>query len=360
MKKNNFFVVALAALTMFSCSKEEITNEVPSGEKANVTISLHGTETRANTSTVPHTNDQKVNNYIVFFFTEGGALVSKHYVADPTAADANKLTSTTAAKKAYIVANTGALAGGIFKDVNNLSSLEAVSGSLSTATAAPHAISTQTGTNVWMAGKGDVAGAGTSLSANVTMKFLSAKVTVIVNDQRTNNTDASKIKITNRGIVLLNAGGKANFFANDVNQMIQTNYFNGDVSYPNPANNTSATFLSEAYTANGAYFYAFGNSSEAMPTILAIKADREANGAAATSVYYPVAFSATDAGASDASKADFIPGNSYTVTLTLKGDVAGGGGGGTIDPEEPLVNADITVNITQALWKVVPVGKEFN
>ena len=361
MKKIKFFAVALAVLTMLSCSKEtNQMNEVPSGAEANVTISLQGTETRANINTTPYTDDQKINNYIAFFFTEGGALVSKHYVADPTAADANKLETTISAKKVSVVANTGALAGGLFETVATEAQLKAVSGSLSTQTTSPFTASTQTGTNVWSAGSGAVTFTGDEGTATVAMSFLAAKIEVIVKDERTNNGDPSKIQITNTDIVLLNAGGQAKFFATESDKMIQTSWFNGDTSYADPTNTVEAAFLSETYTETGVYFYAFGNSSEGQPTILAIKANRVEKDGAATVVYYPIAFSSADAGATITEYADFVPGQHYTVTLTLKGDVAGGGGGGTVNPEEPLVTADVTVTIIPAAWIPKAVGKEFN
>ena len=356
--------MALAVLTIFSCSKEENPgNEVLSGDKANVTISLKGKDapgTKATTGGAPHTGDTKINNYIAFFFTDGGALVSKHYVADPTADNANKLETTTAAKKICVIANTGALTSGIFKDVTNETQLKAVTGSLSAGSSAPHTASSQTGTNVWMEGTSTVTYSGANTGeATVTMSFLAAKIEVIVNDNRTNNTDPTKIQITLTDIVLLNAGADAKFFASEADKMIQTSYFSGDVSYSG-ATATEATFLSETYAASGVYFYAFGNSDETKPTVLAIKASRVEGSGTATTVYYPIAFSNADAGATVAKYADFVPGNFYTVTLTLKGDVAGGEGGGTTEPDKPLVSADVTVTVTPASWTPQTVGKEFN
>ncbi len=41
-----------------------------------------------------------------------------------------------------------------------------------------------------------------------------------------------------------------------------------------------------------------------------------------------------------------------TVTVTLNGDVAAGGGGGTTDPEVPVVTSAIDVTVTPANWGV--------
>ena len=54
------------------------------------------------------------------------------------------------------------------------------------------------------------------------------------------------------------------------------------------------------------------------------------------------------------------PGKSYTVTVTLNGDVEAGGGGGTTDPEEPVASPSIDVTVTAAQWVTQPVSKEFN
>ena len=71
-------------------------------------------------------------------------------------------------------------------------------------------------------------------------------------------------------------------------------------------------------------------------------------------IYYPIQFSAGDAGHT------IEPGKRYTVTLTLRGDVNAGEGGGTTDPEQPLVNSTIRISVTAASWIPVTVNKTFN
>ena len=73
-----------------------------------------------------------------------------------------------------------------------------------------------------------------------------------------------------------------------------------------------------------------------------------------STIYYPVHFTTADAGET------IEPGKSYTVTVTLNGDVEAGGGGGTTDPEEPVVSSSIEVTVTAAQWVTQPVSKEFN
>lgn len=135
MKKIKFLAVALAAFTMFSCTNDEVENlgnNVP-GEQAVLTIKLKGdgdnqAQSRA-AGPATDTEDAVINNYLVFLFREGGALDCAPYEGSSNAA-ATITTGTTAAKKAYVVANTGALAGGLFATVKTETDLLAVTGSL--------------------------------------------------------------------------------------------------------------------------------------------------------------------------------------------------------------------------------------
>lgn len=331
------------------------------GEKANVTLNLKGEESAGTRATGATDKDTQINNYIAFFFNGQGELVSKHEVSNPTSGGANQLTTTTAATEVYIVANVGGLDKSGFESVVNKKQIAQVVKSLSKeGTAPPHSESTQTSDNVWMEGTGNVKFAeGTATgTAEVKLSFLAAKVTVAVVDRRTGNDAGGAIYIENNKIVLLNAGGDAKFFAAD--KTTQTSFFNGDASYPNPANSVVASFLSKSYAASGVQFYAFGNASSTQPTILAIQATRTEQNVGTSTVYYPIAFSTLDAGAVELEASTFAPGYSYEITLTLTGNVAAGGGNGTVDPEQPLVSGDVEVTISKAEWKPVTINKEFN
>lgn len=327
------------------------------GEKANVTLNLKGEESAGTRATGATDKDTQINNYIAFFFNGQGELVSKHEVSNPTSGGADRLTTTTAATEVYIVANVGKLDKSGFENVVSKKQIAAIVKSLN-----QDGASTQTSTNVWMEGTGDVTfteNTGTVTGkADVKLSFLAAKVTVTVVDQRTENVSGGAIHIENDSIVLLNAGGDAKFF--DTDKTTQTNFFNGVTSYLDPSNKVGASFLREPYAESGVHFYAFGNASSTQPTILAIKATRtELNGGVST-VYYPIAFSTLDAGAIDPDASTFAPGYSYEITLTLTGNVAAGGGNGTVDPEQPLVSGDVTVTISKAEWVVKSINKEFN
>ncbi|MEG2856491.1 fimbrial protein [Bacteroides sp.] len=369
MKQFKIFAMAFAALAMFSCSKESdvtVPGSNEPGEKAQLTINVTGEgnlKPASKATGAAATTDVTVNNYIVFLFRDGGALDCPPQHS--TAATAMTITTgTTAAKTAYVVANTGVLASGPFKDVKTESQLKAVVGDLMSATDT----ASQTSTNLWMAGTGTIS-YGISTDANkgtvtVALGFVAAKIELIVKDNRTSMTSGT-ISIVDNAVVLLFAGKDGKFFETKANQATQTAFYSGDRNYTDPKTATSSTALSDAVTtafnanAGGTvfnHFYTFGNTSTTTPTILAIKSTKTVNGTAGT-IYYPMQFTAGDAGANGTG---IEPGNFYTVTFTLNGDVAGGGGGGTLDPEEPVVSSDITVTVTAAKWAPITIDKEFN
>lgn len=363
MKKIKFLAVALAAFTMFSCTNDEVENlgnNVP-GEQAVLTIKLKGdgdnqAQSRA-AGPATDTEDAVINDYLVFLFRDGGALDCAPHEGN-SGATATIRTGTTAAKKAYVIANTGALAGGPFATVKTETDLLAVAGSLMDNT---NNVSTQTKTNLWMSGANDVTFNGTTGTTTVTLSYVAAKIQLIVKDNR-KNMSTGTIQIEDKEVVLLFAGKSGKFFGTQ--KSVQTDFYTGDDSYNNPFNTnvTKSTALSDAVTvpfapnAGGTvfnHFYTFGNDGTTQPTILAIKSTKTVNSTPST-IYYPVHFTTADAGET------IEPGKSYTVTVTLNGDVEAGGGGGTTDPEEPVVSSSIEVTVTAAQWVTQPVSKEFN
>lgn len=371
MKQIKFLAVALAALTMFSCSKESIDN-VPGknepGEKASLTINVTGEgnlkpASRASGAT---TSDVTVNDYIVFLFRDGGGIDCPPQYSSSNA-PMTITAGTTAAKTAYVVANTGVLAGGKFEGVKTLDDLKKVTDNLMDAT---NNVSTQTATNLWMAGTGttDIA-YGTSGdmkkgAVTVALHFVAAKIQLIVKDNRTNKTGGA-ISIEDKEVVLLFAGKTGKFFETAPNQAIQTDFYTGDQAYDGHYTGaTLSTALSDKvetpFTKNDAgtvfnHFYTFGNNGEKMPTILAIKSIKTIDGVEQSApIYYPLQFKAEDSGTG------IEPGMFYTVTFTLNGDVGNGEGGGTINPENPMVSSEIEVSVTAASWTPKAVDKEFN
>lgn len=170
------------------------------------------------------------------------------------------------------------------------------------------------------------------------------------------------IQITDDEVVLLFAGKSGKFFGTQ--KSVQTHFYTGDDSYNNPfkTNVTKSTALSDQVTtpftdnAGGTvfnHFYTFGNDGTTQPTILAIKSTKTVGGTSSP-IFYPILFTKTDA------KETIEPGKSYTVTVTLNGDVEAGAGGGTTDPEAPVISSSIEVTVTAAQWVTQSVSKEFN
>ena len=361
MKKINLLAVALAAFTMFSCSNEEIADlgsNAP-GEKATLTIKVEGegnnvAQSRAIGTT---TTDVTINNYIVFLFREGGALDCPPFYSSSSAA-ATITNGSTAAKTAYVVANVGRLASSPFANVTTEAELKAVAGDLM----ASNNTASQTRTNLWMSGTSNVTFSGTSGSVTVPLSFVAAKIELIVKDNRSNLSGSGSITIADEKVVLLYAGKSGKFFGTTAEKVAQTAFYSGDASYPGFNSNivTTSTALADnvSFSANTAgvvfnHFYTFGNNGATQPTILAIQSKKTVNGVAET-IYYPIQFSTGDAGYT------IEPGKHYTVTLTLRGDVNAGEGGGTTDPEQPLVNSSIRITVTAASWSPVTVNKTFN
>ena len=216
--------------------------------------------------------------------------------------------------------------------------------------------STQRKTNLWMSGESEVKfNGGTNAQVAVSLSFVAAKIQLIVKDNRTGMSGGT-IQIEDKEVVLLFAGQKG--------KSAQTHFYTGDNTYNTPfdTNVTTSTALSDAVTvpftpnAGGTvfnHFYTFGNDGTTQPAILAIKSTKTVNSTPSI-IYYPVHFTIADA------KETIEPGKSYTVTVTLNGDVEAGGGGGTTDPEEPVVSSSIDVTVTAAQWVTQPVSKEFN
>ena len=224
-------------------------------------------------------------------------------------------------------------------------------------------VSTQTKTNLWMSGANHVTFNGTNGTAAVTLSYVAAKIQLIVKDNRTNMSTGT-IQIEDKEVVLLFAGKSGKFFGTQ--KSVQTNFYTGDDSYNNPFNTnvTKSTALSDAVTvpfapnAGGTvfnHFYTFGNNGDIKPTILAIKSTKTVDSGTPSTIYYPIHFTMADAGHT------IVPGKYYNVVVTLNGDVAAGQGGGTTNPEVPVVTSSVQVTVTPASWGAkINVDKDFN
>ena len=380
MKATKFFAMALAALTLFSCSKENnIENPIPADQKATLKLSLTGKggQTKATGAT---TQDVAVNDLIAFVFRADGSLdaLPKYMTAaEITAASGNvEIAISKGAAEVYVVANTGELATSPVKGVTNKASLLTKVGDLANGTA-----TTQDKDNLWMVGKENVDWTDAELGkATVALSFVAAKVEFVVDLTALTNTTDNCGYIDIKDVVLLYAGREAKFFGTAAQQATQAKWYSGDVSYPNidvpedGVNMVQKDFLVQSVTFNGGgamttvnpHFYTFPNDGAAKPTILALRGTRnekdEDGDMVEKTYYWPIQFSAADA------QSTLEAGKSYTVTIKLKGDTTyqgdgdgspdsgngGGNSGGTEDPETEIVPADVEVSITPAAWVPVP------
>ena len=366
MKKIKFLAVALAAFTLFSCSNDEIEslgNNAP-GEQAVLTINLKGdgddqAQSRALGSTTA--TEAQINDYLVFLFRDGGALDCPVVAGELNQQLTTTIAATTAAKNVYVVANTGKLTEGPFKDVKTEADLKKVTGNLMDDT---NNTSTQKKDYLWLSGMKAVEFTGNKGTAAVELRFVAAKIELIVKDKRTNK-DNGTIQIQDEAVVLLFAGKEAKFFGDATENSNQNAFYTGDRGYPNYFDTevTVSTALSDGSPAFGEnpddnvnnHFYTFGNNGKVQQTILAIKSTKTVTDGGSSTIYYPIQFTTDDAGHT------IEPGNSYTVTVTLNGDVEAGQGGGTTDPEAPVIKSNMLVTVEAAQWLAeVNVNKDFN
>ena len=379
MKQKNaiYLVVAFANFAIFSCSKEEIIdldNNAP-GQKAVISIKVVGAGNnlaQSRAAGAAATTDAVINDYVAFTFREGGALDNTPFYVrfdpnQPGDVEEPRLgIGTTAAKKVYIIANVGPLADSPFANVKTEAELLAVTGDLMENSN----VTTQTEDNLWMSGVNDVSFStspdgyiygGTTVSLN----FVAAKIELVVQDERENRTGGD-IEITDKSVALLFAGKSGKFFGTDTEKAVQTEFYSGDVSYSSfsVGSATESTVLKDAvltpFTLNQGrtvfnHFYTFANNGTSKPTILSIQSEIRTIGSnVPTPVYYPIQFTKADAGYT------IEAGKHYTVEIYLGGNVAGGGGAGSLDPEKPIVHSNMTYVITSAKWFPVTVSKSFH
>lgn len=387
MKTKQFLVAALAATTLVSCS--QVTSVVDSsnepGKEAKLSINFENATKVA--SDALDSEDLKMNDFMAFVFRDNGALdVSPIYipsVTTPAGPSAQELTVTTKAHEVYIIANVGdqTVNNGLFEGVTKKTDLEGLSldriSDLGVNTQGNANIKTK---NVLMTGVSNVVefDAAYKAAVNITVAFPLAKIRVIVVDERKNNMTTTNlaavgdISITDQNVVLMYAGRKVKLFTADagVDRQTQTTFYTGDSDISFPYVEVDAVNFADAVTtpfpttgtAINNHFYTAANDgmfeTNTTSTILAIQSSmviREAStNGQAVKIFYPMKFNTADA------RQIIKSGESYTVTLTLRGDVQAGGGQGVVDPEDDLITGALTATISITEWKPITLGKEFD
>ena len=354
MKNLKFLTVALAALTICSCSNEN-DDILDSGTMANVTIQVVGQETKTRAAGDGEGTNETVNNFAAFAFN-GETLSGYAYSSN---ADPVTLQASTAAKEVYVVVNTGATEAdkGLFEGVTTLTAFKAIQGDLRVESSTE---TSQIGTDLWMHGKGNItfAADGKTGTAAVQVAFSSAKIMVTVTDERSGTNGYT---YSENAVSVLQAGAHANFFS--ASPSTQTAFYTGDNGYTSPADATLFGALNhdvKNFTGenNKFHFYTFGNDinkydmSTKTPTILTLSSVKTADGeGTGTRIFYPIHFSSAE---SFKNWGPITPGNQYKITIKLTDN-----GDGVIDPEVPVTNSSIEVTVKTTPWITVTADKEF-
>jgi hypothetical protein len=391
MKINKFFALALvASALMASCRKGDAgSNELQETARLNIRISVPE-NTRGAASTAP---TDAVSNFTVFVTNQSDVI---QWDGHSGTNQPLEVQVTTAAKHVYVVANAGDLRTVIGKSKAALDSYIAnLNGS---ETGASGVAGKQTSSR-WSTGDAVVSnfsqnGGVFEATANVPLTFIAARITLKITTSgemaTSYNADSGSdgsLKLTD--VVVLNARGESKLFGTSLiptSYSANRKYFEGladDTSvnggegffyYPATADHTVVStegFLKDAITATNAtelasqtyYYYVFQNDAtdaDQFPTIITIRGTYDGK-----PIYFPVHLASYEQFTGTLDHNPVLRGKSYNITVNLKGNplIAGGEGlgetGGTDDPTEPIVNANVEVTVVPATWTPVTLGKEF-
>lgn len=360
MKTIRLLSIALAAAAIFSCSKDGDSGDsstVEAGLPATLTLSIEGSTISTKASgTAVDADDAVINDYMIFVFRSDGSLdaAPEQVTATGSSSETYSGDITTSASVVYVVANVPSDLTTSLSAVTSESSLKS--------TVADLKASDLQAEDVVMNGYSALTFVDTDATATATMSFPLSKINLIVKDGRTNASGTGLFTVVDNSVVVLFAGEQIKLFSDDTDS--HTTFYTGDQSYSDYTTSTlwsdglsttAGTFGDTDNTTVSHHFYVPANSGTSMPTILAIQSTlTETSTSTTTTIYYPVHFSSTDAGTT------LEAGSSYTVTMTLGGDVATGGAQGTTDPEDEIISGDVAVTIVPATWTPASISKEFN
>ena len=409
MMKKNIFIAALAVVAMLaSCSKEDAKggNKEGDGSVATVKLKITGEDyTRAlNESTTD--DDCVINDVLVFTVRADGytfdTSAPQYFGTAAIAAGDVEYKATNKAQSVYVVANTGALATGPFKNCNNMNQVKAVLGSLEQ-TQSPNA-----SLNVWMSGSSSLdrttgIGLGTGgidlYTAEVQLYFIPAKVFIIVDDQIKNKGSKGGKNCTRiDGVTMINAGGYTHFINSgtntggsdahgrtyaptrsaSVNATMAPFFYNGvtwacgaSPSYLNYADspadyNSAADFKQiDKLKKAGAKTAATITDADGFYVFPLMAASTNSIWATVYGKYNPDGLDAVDANNDDifwsmrfggqinTGTSDVIKsGGKYIVTIRLKGQ-DDGGSGGTDDPTDEVIDTEVEIDLKVAKWDFV-------
>lgn len=409
---------AIAALASCSQSDDEITGGSGSdAPEAKVILKLEGSGVQASSRAAGIPNDLdaqngKVNDLTVFIFNKDGVVITKQYIGTP-ATGANKITTTTDAKKVAVVANTGDMttSGKLFANVASEEALKAVLSDMLVTPDAPIGDVTHADANLYMSGINtlsdfNLVGETMTATATVQLHFLSARIQLaeitfngktVTNNVYVQNNDFATTPtadFTITRVYLMNAQrvthflpateGGSDYIAQDLKQYTggvawndpwtgtTPNQFKPNNEYTIEAGTDKFTAVTNKISDIG-HWYTFANTGVSdianHPTALVVEVkwrEVKANPSAQpnpieeklTTMYFTTYFGGGDQNELEAGK-------SYKVSLALNGNFkpsgdGGSGGGGTTDPTKPTVNSSVEVTVTPAEWTLAPdISKEW-
>lgn len=384
----SIFLSMLAIAVLASCSKEE--SSVPPGPEGKemvveLTIGSGSLSSRA-AGVATNASDKAITNLTVFGVNPTtGAVVTKKYFGTLTdAGGGNKkvnFETTDQTTEIHVIANIGSdlTTGGGALDVQTFKSLKNAQASL---IVTPGNAPSQTQGNVLMSGStstinGTIGGA-TPATASVSLNFIASKII---------------LKSLKRGAASVGTYGTDFELKNAILTNVQTSayYLRDNDSYigviaagVRPAitktwatgrsgqTDTEVTDFSQAIsiadftpdataTEDIGYWYIFENDEAigggGKPTSLLIHYlwKETTVGLMNKDMYLPITFHTNDGGAIE-------PGKAYNVSLTFNGNFSpdGTGGGGTPDPDTPIVPGSVDVTVTPAAWTDQTTEKPFD
>lgn len=390
--KNVFKGIIMAAIVasvagFAGCAKDG--DQAAKGEerKATLSIQLSNPTTRVVGAAPAAGTDNVISNFSIFVLDADGNATWKAFV-DATTSESEEGTAfdiddiatvpyimevTTSAANVYVIAN----AGDQTANYSTLTELNAAQVGLP----AQYTSRWATGNTTSALTFADVSGVQTA-SANLTLKYIAARVTVKVVNQMKNYTGTGATVAINN-VALMNARGSSLLFGSSLipatYSPLTTQYVSGvaNTGFTNSTLAASAsvdnTNLLNAYSnANVGpvpdqtfHFYVFeaptAATSAAFPTIVTLIATDNTAVGGGDAVYFPVhlaPYETWDAG-TFAAGAGIVRGNSYDLTITLTGDAAISNGGGTDDPTDNVVNAQLNITLSITDWTPLAFSKEF-
>ena len=369
MKKINLFAMLAAAVALTfgatSCNNDDdavTTNGA--GEKASISIGITSPDmsraTANNVGSIPA--DNTVTDFTAFVL-DGGTLKSGY---SNSGASLN-ITATTAATKIYVVANAGDLTS-----ITSESDLLDYTADLNVNDGgAQSSVRWASGEVALASGDFTQGNDGWEATKSVELKFIAARIVLTIENGMDDKYDATKEdgSLVLKRVAVLNACGTSKLFNGTGTSLVTSpkKYYEGlannnFANYPTGSSTVLESLLSDAIPGGDFttvyYYYVFENDAATaaeFPTIITIVGEFDGE-----PVYYPVHLAAYEQFTGDAT--EFIKrGTSYNINIKLSVDptIGGGNPGGPTDPTNPVVNANVSVEIEPATWTVKTMEKEF-